>query len=262
MLDIQYIKDNLDNTSIARQILCVDNLQLNFPPRYAVASKITYVDDSFKPQSISASSSSSVVIPMIDVNLNSSSNLDVIDYFKTTEELMLSSILNSFTHRKIPTMSLVESLDYIKKQIYGQDMKPKSVLVSKTVFDLLLNKLYLLEYSKVFTIPTDHISYDNLNIFPIKTKNDNLIIAFAEPYNVGMVVVRSKPYLSNNVVSQCIGMMVQNENAMSLCYVNKKDMNVILSNTGGYCKKCHMYDEYSPIDDDGKCICYKCYQPS
>ena len=86
-------------------------------------------------------------------------------------------------------------------------------------------------------------------------------MAFAEPYHVGMVVVRSKPYLSNNVVSECIGMMVQDENAISLCYVNKKDMNVILSNTGGYCKKCNMYDEYSPIGDDGKCICYKCYKP-
>jgi hypothetical protein len=261
MLDIQYIKDNLDNTSIPRQVLFIDNLQLNLPPRYTVASKLTYIDDSFKVQSVSNSTYSTFVIPIIDICLNSSSSIDVTEYFKATEEVMLTSLLKSITPKKISNMSLAQSIDFTKKEIYRADMKPKNVLVSKNVFNALLNKLYLLEYSKVFTIPTKHISYDNLNIFPINTNNESLVITLAEPFQVGMLSVRCKPYLTNNIANESIGMFIQNEKALSFSYIDNKDMNVILSSTGGNCNKCGMYDDYAPIDMNGKCVCYKCYKP-
>lgn len=29
--------------------------------------------------------------------------------------------------------------------------------------------------------------------------------------------------------------------------------------TGGKCRKCGLFDEYAPLDSNGKCLCYKCF---
>jgi hypothetical protein len=31
------------------------------------------------------------------------------------------------------------------------------------------------------------------------------------------------------------------------------------SKTGGNCKKCKAYDKYAPLDDNGECLCYRCF---
>ncbi len=261
MLDIEYIKDKVDLTSIARQIVYTEILQEGMPARYNASSKFIYIDSKFKVHSVSSKNINSIVVPTTEILLKSESNLDVIDFFNSTEELMLMSLLDSLGDRKIPTKNLIECIDHTKKQIYRADLRPSNVLVSKTIFNALLNKLYLLPYAKVFTLPTKNISYDNLYIFPIDIKNDNIVITFAEPYQVGNLIVRNKPYVINGNVVENVGMFISNEESISFSYIDSNDMNRILSNSGGYCKRCKMFDEYAPLDDNGGCLCYKCYNP-
>ena len=261
MLDIEYIKDKVELTSIARQIVYTEILQEGMPARYNTSSKFIYIDSKFKVHSVSFKNINSIVVPTTDVSVKYEFDLDVIDFFNSTEELMLMSLLDSLGDSKIPTMGLIECIDYCKKQIYRANLKPANVLVSKTTFNALVNKLYLLPYAKVFTLPTKNISYDNLYIFPIDIKNDNIIITFAEPYQVGNLIIRNKPYAVNGNVIENVGMFISNEESISFSYVNSNDMNRILSNSGGYCKRCKMFDEYAPLDDSGGCLCYKCYNP-
>ena len=162
MLDIEYIKDKVELTSIARQIVYTEILQEGMPARYNTSSKFIYIDSKFKVHSVSFKNINSIVVPTTDVSVKYEFDLDVIDFFNSTEELMLMSLLDSLGDSRIPTMDLIECIDYCKKQIYRANLKPANVLVSKTTFNALVNKLYLLPYAKVFTLPTKNISYDNL----------------------------------------------------------------------------------------------------
>lgn len=261
MIDLEFIKDNLNNTSIARQILNVDVIEKGAFPKYEIASKITYLDQNFKVKSTSSKNYSSICIPMLEIFLNSTSSIDVIEYFKSTEEQIMAYLFNSFAPKKIPVLSLTDSIDFTKKEIYKADLVPKNVIVSKTVFDSLCSKLYLLPFSKIFTTPVNNILYDNISIYPLSNINDNLIITLADPYCLGVVSVVNKPYVINNIVSENINIVIKDQNALSFSYINNIDLNRVLSATGGHCSKCNMLDEYAPLDSNGCCICYKCYKP-